>query len=147
MGVANGHQLEYKWEWLKGFTNGWGWWAVWALKKWEDLYFHTPEYKKKEFFDEKLLLQKIFAAFIMKLGFRGRRFGMRLAIILSISLFVVLIQIISVSRLNTPNKYPWEDLLANEKEDIERRSLKTAFEVNMILYYSHAIGSRFHTKN
>ena len=70
----------------------------------------------------------------MKLGFRGRRFGVRLAIILSISLFVVLIQIISVSRLNTPTKYPWEDLLANEKEDIERRSLKTALEVNIIIY-------------
>ena len=69
----------------------------------------------------------------MKLGFRGRRFGVRLAIILSISLFVVLIQIISVSRLNTPTKYPWEDLLANEKEDIERRSLKTALEVNIII--------------
>ncbi len=39
----------------------------------------------------------------------GRRSRSRLVAILCISLFVVLIQIITVSRLSTPNKYPWED--------------------------------------
>ena len=39
----------------------------------------------------------------------GRRSRSKLVAILCISLLVVLVQIITVSRLSTPNKYPWED--------------------------------------
>lgn len=38
----------------------------------------------------------------------GRRLGVRLCFILCVSVLVLLVQMITVSRLSTPSQYPWE---------------------------------------
>lgn len=42
--------------------------------------------------------------------FRGKKFTMRLILVLLIVLLVVVIQILSVSRISSPKPYPWEEL-------------------------------------
>lgn len=47
---------------------------------------------------------------------RGKKFAVRLALLLAITLLVVLIQIISLTRLNVPTPYPWETAGREEKK-------------------------------
>lgn len=51
--------------------------------------------------------------------FRGKKFAVRLVLVLLVTLVVVVIQIISVSRISSPTPYPWE-LPLDDRRDIGR---------------------------
>ena len=49
--------------------------------------------------------------------FRGKKFTIRLTLVLLLVLLVVLIQIVSVSRISNPQPYPWEVAEPHNKRD------------------------------
>ena len=85
----------------------------------------------------------------MTLGFRGKKFGARLLAILCISLFVVVVQILTVSRLSIPNRYPWEEdelktVYHRPEKEEHRRGVRNTLEVRnfvvcFFLIMSHVV--------